>query len=533
MRSSSIGLKPLIALQLAVVMAVLTALVGYAAYRLARYQLIQQEARFAKEVLNHFTDDVISSCPQLVAEKSCPGFAALANKYKKSHSSMLFVSLFDPDYKLIMSSDPGQTADAMWGAFAGGFDPGTSFDKFLISEKEKSRTLLVVKWFPDKKLMVSGSFSLAGPDKVWTGLYNNLLLYAVFLFAVMFIIGFMQMLRLVVKPLERILASSDRISEGDLEFLLRSDKGSEFGRLGFALSRMARRIEEGKQSLRDQIKQEKRLNRELGQAQQSLIRSEKLASVGKLAAGIAHEVGNPISAVLGYVGMLRTEEISHQEQQDILRRVEQEVERVDIVIRDLLAYSRPGRGAQEATEVEHLVEDAMVLIRPQKKYKQLEVQVQLPKNLPRVFADPDLIRQVLVNLVINALDATDPGGHVWIRAFELERKSSGELVWPGFEHEPDVFSMTEIHKIQLPQEGKSISAGKKVVVFAVIDDGQGIKDEDIIKMFDPFYNTKEPGSGTGLGLAICHAAITASQGEIWAFSRPEQGTQIAFYLPVA
>jgi len=385
---------------------------------------------------------------------------------------------------------------------------------------------------------LSGLFALDASDKAAARITYRLLVYSALLAVVMVLLGCVLLNRLIVKPLEKLLQSADRISEGDLTFLLSADRGSELGRLGSSLSRMAQRIEEDQQRLKDQIEELKHLNRELHQAQQGLVRSEKLASVGKLAAGVAHEVGNPISAILGYVGMLRTEEIPEDEQKDILARVESEVERIDTVIKDLLAYSRPGRSDVIQITPAELIESAMLLIRPQKKFKTINFEVEVSKALPAVTADADLVRQVLVNLMLNALDVSQTGGQIWTRAAVLELDEEGEFLWatktakPMLESEPEFFDSGEIHRIRPPRDGRSLTPGQRVVVFSIVDDGPGIAEGDLVRIFDPFFTTKDPGQGTGLGLAICHSAITAMNGEIWAFSRLGDGTQLAFYLPV-
>jgi signal transduction histidine kinase len=213
--------------------------------------------------------------------------------------------------------------------------------------------------------------------------------------------------------------------------------------------------------------------------------------------------------------------------------VQSEVERIDTIIRDLLAYSRPGRDNVVAAGPAELVESAMALIRPQKKYKLIEFKVELPADLPTVRADPDLMRQVLVNLMLNALDAVESGGHIWVRAAVLGRTAEGGLEWPGHPQGPGFFDLGEIHRIRPPEDGKGIKPGERVVVFTVVDDGPGIAEEDLTRIFDPFFTTKEPGEGTGLGLAICHSSVHALSGEIWVYSKPGQGTQMAFSLPAS
>jgi hypothetical protein len=296
---------------------------------------------------------------------------------------------------------------------------------------------------------------------------------------------------------------------------------------------MARRLDSDQHRLKEQIAQLERLNRELSQAQQGLIRSEKLASVGRLAAGLAHEVGNPLSAILGYVELLQTGDIPVAERADVLARVEKEVERVDRIIRDLLAYSRPGKGETTIITPARLFEESLALLRPQKKFKQVTVAVEVSGQLPVVSADFDQLRQILVNLLFNALDAVAEGGHLWLRAVGLQRGADGALGWLGHPGEPPFFALGDLHAIRPPRSGAGLPADRPVVVFSVTDDGHGIAPGDLGKVFDPFFTTKEPGRGTGLGLAICHSTVTALGGEIWVFSQPGRGTQLAFTIPAA
>jgi len=236
--------------------------------------------------------------------------------------------------------------------------------------------------------------------------------------------------------------------------------------------------------------------------------------------------------------MLRSEEIPAKEQGDILARVEAEIVRIDTIIRDLLAYSRPGRSEIAPVLPSELSESALSLIRPQKKFKTVEFALDVPPGLPPVLTDADLTRQVLVNLMLNALDACGKGGHVWVRAVVMGVDDDGRLSWGHGDaagpEEPGFFELGDIHAIRPPQGGsRGLSPASRVVVFCVVDDGAGIEDQNLLRIFDPFFTTKEPGRGTGLGLAICHSAISALGGEIWAYSRPGRGTQLAFYLPVA
>jgi two-component system NtrC family sensor kinase len=532
-RRSGIGLKPLIALQLLVVLGLLALLLAYAGIRLSRHGLVIQRIDWVKSFLHGSAGRLLELCPRLEAGGDCPGLSGWAGRCQASHPSFLALSLYNPRGDLAATTDADLAAGTLWDAFG---EPGAAGGRggdWSIGEHSGFRVVAVAVPLGQQGWMLRGIFSLKQIDREAARFTRSILLYAALLCAVMLLLGWVLLHRLVVRPMDRLLQSADRISEGDLGFLLSAERGSELGRLGFSLGRMARRIEEDQKRLRDQIEELTRLNRELHQAQQGLIRSEKLASVGRLAAGLAHEIGNPISAILAYLEMLQTEEVEAGERRDVLFRVRSEVERIDTIIRDLLAYSRPGRGNLVAVDARELVENAMALIRPQKKFKLVEVAVELFEKLPRVQTDPDLVQQVLVNLLVNALDALDPGGHLWVRAALLKRSKEGLLGWPGPEEEPGFFDLGGIHRIRPPEDGKALKPGQSTVVFAVVDDGPGIEADRLNQIFDPFYTTKEPGQGTGLGLAICHASIHALGGEIWAFSRPGQGTQMAFSLPVA
>ncbi len=395
---------------------------------------------------------------------------------------LLSLALFDADGKLVESSEAAQGVRALWGALGMremGGGPGADWAVF---RRDDTRVLAVDMPTHLQSLVLRGEFSLADLDRDAQSLGFQMLVYGALLVAVMLIVGWVLLTRLVVRPIERLLGFAGRISEGDLSFLLQTDSGNELGRLGVSFSQMARRIEDDRQKLKTQIEKLESLNHELNQAQIGLIRSEKLASVGRLAAGLAHEVGNPLAAILGYVGMLKTEELPASEQQDILDRVEREVERVDGIIRNLLAYSRPGRSLITAVSPAAVVEEAVVLMRPQKKFKRVVFEALVPEDLPLVLADFDLIRQALVNLLLNALDAVAEGGHLWVRAVALRRDPDGGLLWNGKPSEPDFFSRGDIHCIRPPRDGRDLVDGREVVVFSVVDDGTR-------------HSVREPGEG--------------------------------------
>jgi signal transduction histidine kinase len=237
----------------------------------------------------------------------------------------------------------------------------------------------------------------------------------------------------------------------------------------------------------------------LASQREQLIRSEKLASVGQLAAGVAHEIGNPLAAILGYVDILRAEltsagTLSPDERRDALERVKAETQRINRIIRDLLEYSRPSH--EEATCIDPLrvVRSAEALLSPQARFRKIAV-VHLPADgpWPSVLVSPGRLTQVVVNLLLNAADAMEGEGTIEI----------------------------------------SCSAQGDRARLTVADEGPGIPAELQRKIFDPFFTTKAPGRGTGLGLSISRAIVESLGGTLELDPQAQRGGRFVIDLPLA
>jgi signal transduction histidine kinase len=251
----------------------------------------------------------------------------------------------------------------------------------------------------------------------------------------------------VVRPVRELERAARRVAEGDLAAQVTLRGPGELGRLASAFDRMTHSLRTGRESL---------------------IRSEKLASVGRLAAGVAHEVGNPLAAILGYVDMLLGDApekpIEPALRKDMLERVKSETQRIHHIVQELLAYSRPPRDEPPVpVDVAAVIDLALSLSRASLRSRALEVHVDLPANLPPMIASVSRMTQVCLNLILNAADATGGGGRLTIDA--------------------------------RCQDGR--------VILGFSDDGPGVPREDRDRIFDPFFTTKDPGRGTGLGLSIC------------------------------
>jgi signal transduction histidine kinase len=232
---------------------------------------------------------------------------------------------------------------------------------------------------------------------------------------------------------------------------------------------------------------------ELQETQEQLIQKEKLASVGQLAAGVAHEINNPLSSILLYTDVLCQElpEQDAQHYQD-LQMVRREAMRCRTIVNDLLSFSRQNEVLAQPTDLNVLLEEIVEEIGIQKRFQDVQIQIDLEPGLPVIEADPFQLRQVFCNLMNNAADAMPTGGSLTLRT------KSGP--WPG------------------------------LVTAEVQDTGEGIPEENMKKLFTPFFTTKPMGKGTGLGLAIIYGIVKTHQGQIGVQSQLGQGTTFALTL---
>jgi signal transduction histidine kinase len=270
---------------------------------------------------------------------------------------------------------------------------------------------------------------------------------------------------------------------------------------------MLRRISQDQEKLQKTVQTLKKANLEIQAAQSRLIQAEKMASVGQLAAGVAHEIGNPIGIVLGYLGLLRDGSISEEERLDFLERAEKEIQRVNIIIRQLLNHARTSAALPAWIGVHDLIREIVEVFNLQPVTADLKIDCRLEALKDRVFADGEQIRQVILNLMMNAADAILMSqfpaiGKITIRSLLVKkRQRTGTL-------NPDWLSIE------------------------ISDNGPGISAENLPKIFDPFFSTKEPGKGTGLGLAVSYQIIQNAGGEIRVESAAGKGSRFELLLPL-
>jgi PAS domain S-box-containing protein len=231
--------------------------------------------------------------------------------------------------------------------------------------------------------------------------------------------------------------------------------------------------------------------------EKQLIHTQKMESIGTLAAGIAHEVGNPLASISALVQVVQRDS-EDQFVKEKLGLVKSQVTRISKIIRDLVDFSRPSNYELRLTDINHSIREAVNITRVGTKAKNVEFNINLSEEVPSLPLIPDQLEQVFLNILINAIDA--------INEDELNKKSS----------KIDVSSLIEDDQV--------------VITFS--DTGPGIKEDDVSKVFEPFFTTKEQGKGTGLGLWVSYGIIKSFQGDIKIKSELRKGTSFIITIPI-
>jgi len=340
--------------------------------------------------------------------------------------------------------------------------------------------------------------------------------------------------RRLLAALDELVEGVEAIADGDYARRLPRAETAEIGRVADAVNRMAERLIAHREQLAANVRSLEETNRLLTEARDELVRVEKIASVGRLAAGIAHEVGNPLGAVMGYIGLLQRR-ATEREDRELLAAAEQEARRIDRIVRGLLDYARPRETRVHRIAVNEVVERVLELLDNQGRFKEVTLVKELAPALPAVSADPYQLEQVLVNLVLNAMDAMEGMRAaqlvVTTRCVRVEPKRRQPTRRRDDPPDVDYSHRRRFHQTpRIPRELR-VPASGEVVEISVRDTGPGIPAELVDQIFEPFVTTKEPGKGTGLGLAVAARLIDAMEGTIRVESRSGEGATFTIVLP--
>ncbi len=302
----------------------------------------------------------------------------------------------------------------------------------------------------------------------------------------------------IIQPLRKMVTATREIAAGDLSHRVAVESRDELGILAESFNQMISQLKKANEELvmwgKTLEKKVQERTQELVNIQDHLVQAEKLASLGKLAAGIAHEINNPLGGILIYTHLILEDQQESSPHSQNLEKIVKETQRCRDIVKGLLEFARPKEPKMIPTDVHEVMEKSISLLERQALFQNITVKKAYAPNLSRIIADGAQLQQVFMNIILNAAEAMDGNGTLTLRSF-------------------------------LEEEGGDLAV-------EISDTGRGIRAEDMKRLFEPFFTTKEVGKGTGLGLAISYGIIQKHGGSIEAESRVGEGARFRIKLPL-
>ena len=339
----------------------------------------------------------------------------------------------------------------------------------------------------------------------------------------------------LLEPVDEMARGVKQIADGDYRHRLELPNGLELRSITESVNAMADRLIAGQQVLAENVRSLDETNVMLVEARNEVIQAARLASVGTLAAGIAHEVGNPLTAIIGYADVALRRIEAGQGDPELLESIRSEAQRIDGIVRGLLDFARPQPDEIAPVRVDEVVAGVRELLETQGRLGQIEHSWTLDEACPPVLMDPRHLEQVLVNLLLNASDAVKDVDKpkIEVAVWSEEGPAANPLLRRG----DDPPGVNYMHRRRLArafavEASGTLETAHRVVVVAVSDNGPGLPSTDETHVFDPFFTTKEPGKGTGLGLFISARLVSGMGGRIDLENTPD-GARFEVRLPEA
>lgn len=350
--------------------------------------------------------------------------------------------------------------------------------------------------------------------------------FALFIEVILVILGYFVLFkRNVLIPIGNLSSVSKSFLEGDWSVRCQVERQDELGQVAEALNEMAKKIQEKEKKLVLTIESLKRANEEIEAAQTEQLQIEKLASIGRLAAGVAHEVGNPLGAISGYIDILRRAMKAGSAMSpvdiDLLDRIENETNRISKIIRALLQQARP---TQERIKSVKLLPVAVRSVSLAQIPPTIDIVYEFSDEQAEVLAEEDQLVQVFLNLCINAKHSID---------LKKDRSDCGVLKIRCVERKLPVYRGPGTEGGDYDTSMVRALKPETYWVISFEDNGVGISESDQKKLFEPFFSTKEPGKGTGLGLYVTKSIVESFRGAIVVRSAAGFGAAFSIFLPKA
>jgi len=302
----------------------------------------------------------------------------------------------------------------------------------------------------------------------------------------------------IINPLQKMVVATQEIARGDLSHKVEVQSKDEIGYLSDSFNQMTANLKAANEKLVEWGKTlEKKVEertKELTEMQAHLIQSEKLASLGKLAAGIAHEINNPLGGILIYSHLLLEDIDKDSPHYENLKKIVKETSRCKDIVKGLLEFARPREPEMSLIDINEIVEKSLAIMERQALFQNITIKKVYSSSLPKIIADSAQLQQVSMNIILNAAEAMDGNGVLTLST--------------------------------------SLNRDKTQIEVKFSDTGHGINEEEKKRLFEPFFTTKEVGKGTGLGLAISYSIIQKHNGTIECTSQLGKGSTFTVKLPV-
>lgn len=353
---------------------------------------------------------------------------------------------------------------------------------------------------PEQRVLgiLETDFFLSEVDRMINKQIVNISFYAIVFTLTTFLILYLVIRAFVLRPISNLSEAMKKVSDGDLSQTIAISSKDEMGLLSSTFNAMIKELENARQRMsrwtKDLENEVAKKTDELKRSQEKLFQAEKLASLGRLTADVAHEIRNPLTSIGGFAKRL-CKIASNDKEKEYADTIRCEVGRLENILRDLIAFSREARFHLERHDVGHFIREIMLIFEDIYKDQNIRVDIKVMEETPKVLIDSDQARRALANLITNAIDAMPEGGILAISAGP-EEINNAEFVY-----------------------------------IKVSDTGVGIPEERLPYIFEPFYSTKEIGRGTGLGLSIARKVIEEHGGFIRAESIFGKGSTFSLYFP--
>ncbi len=351
---------------------------------------------------------------------------------------------------------------------------------------------------PERKVLgvLDIRMSLADVDKEIKGAQNKMIIFTVIAFLVISVTISISISRYVTRPVKELVKGTKKIAEGDLNHSISIKAEGEIAELASSFNQMTLDLKKADEKLIDWGKtleqKVQQRTEELRKTENQLIQSDKVASLGKLAAGVAHEINSPLTGVLTYSSLLLKAKKEGDPDREDLEVIVNETNRCKKIVKGLLDFARQTAPQKTSSDMNEVIEKSIDLVSHQASMQNVKIEKKVKPDLPKTMIDVSQIQQVFINILLNAIEAMPQGGTLTVSS-EIE---------------------------------------DKMIAVRFADTGVGIPEENLPKILDPFFTTKEQGKGTGLGLSVSYGIIERHRGKLEVKSKVGKGTTFTVRLPI-